>query len=468
MESVSAAPVDVGRETDLRNSIYEGVLANMFATLTGGVFLTGFALHLGMDAFMIGLLASMPFLVTIIQWPTSHLMENGGKRKVFWYWGAATARLTWIPILLVGLWPISSLRFKYELLMGLIFFSYACNSVSGVSWLSLMSDLVPATRRGSFFGTRNMLCGAAGMAAMLIFGKLLDVSTATLPGGLSSGFGIVFASAVLFGVISLRFLLKVSEPTFSTAASRRSFAASLVLPFRERNFRKFALFGFLWGFSVYFAAPFFTVYFLQDLKFSYGFVAALGTVSGFADLLGMRFWGRISDKVRNKAVIRLSSSVVICLPFAWVLVRPGSTILPIAINMVGGLFWAGINLCMNNLLLGICPKENRSLYLSAYNILGGVGAATGPIAAGFLLKQVSLPHLSVLSWSIVPLHFIFIGSTLLRLVSYQLFRFVHEPQEVEVGQMIRIIRNVRGLNMASGFNYLLHPFIEIARRSMRQ
>ena len=30
----------------LKNAIYDGIFANMFATLTGGVFLTGFALHL--------------------------------------------------------------------------------------------------------------------------------------------------------------------------------------------------------------------------------------------------------------------------------------------------------------------------------------------------------------------------------------------------------------------------------------
>ena len=44
----------------LKYSIYDGTLANMFATLTGGVFLTGFALYLGMNEFMIGLLGQCP------------------------------------------------------------------------------------------------------------------------------------------------------------------------------------------------------------------------------------------------------------------------------------------------------------------------------------------------------------------------------------------------------------------------
>jgi len=62
------------RLTDnLKNSIYDGMFANAFAILTGGVFLTGFALYLGMNEFMIGVVASMPFIVTVFQVPASYL-----------------------------------------------------------------------------------------------------------------------------------------------------------------------------------------------------------------------------------------------------------------------------------------------------------------------------------------------------------------------------------------------------------
>jgi len=60
-------------KTDLRNSFYGGMFANAFAALTGGVFITGFALYLGMNDFMIGLVAAMPFMVTVFQLPASYL-----------------------------------------------------------------------------------------------------------------------------------------------------------------------------------------------------------------------------------------------------------------------------------------------------------------------------------------------------------------------------------------------------------
>jgi MFS family permease len=449
---------------DLNNAIYDGVFANMFATLTGGVFLTGFALSLGMNELMIGLLAALPFLVTIFQLPTSYLIEKSGGRKDIASRSAAVARLIWIPIVILGVIPLVSRHTTSLLVIGLIFISYTFVTVSYVSWLSWLSDVVPDRMRGRFFGTRNMLCGAAGMVVMVLFGTLLDLFKDHGVKALSFGFGMTFTTAVLFGMVSLRFLRRISEPRMHHDDLPRSFRTQVWRSLREANFRRFLVFAFVWSFSVYFASPFFTLYFLRELHFSYGFVATLGMISAFADLTGMRLWGRISDKVKNKAVIQLSSWVATFLPLAWVFVRPGDIVMPILLHLIGGGFWAGINLCTNNLLLRISPQRNRSLYLSVYNIAGGIGAATGPIVAGTILMSIGDLRLHLFSYQVLPLHTIFLTSTLLRMLGRLLLNAVREPEEVSAGQLVRILRSVRGLNMANGFNYLLHPFIEIARK----
>ena len=73
--------------------------------------------------------------------------------------------------------------------------------------------------------------------------------------------------------------------------------------------------------------------------------------------------------------------------------------------------------------------------------------------------------LRLFSWQILPLHVIFIFSTLFRMLSLQFFKYVSEPEEIAVGEMFRILRSVRGLNVASGFSILLHPFVEIVRKN---
>jgi MFS family permease len=135
--------------SDLKNSIYDGMFANVFATLTGGVFLTGFALFLDMNEFMIGLIASMPFLATVFQLPVSFVIRKNGRRKAIALCGAAVSRILWLPILFVGLLPLSA-GTRLLGIMILIFLSHTFASVSYVSWLSWITDLVPEGIRAFF------------------------------------------------------------------------------------------------------------------------------------------------------------------------------------------------------------------------------------------------------------------------------------------------------------------------------
>lgn len=449
-------------KASLTRSIYDGVLASMFATLTGGVFLTGFAVYLGMNEFTIGILGAMPFLVTIFQLPAAYFIQKWGNRKRFSVSCSLLARTLWIPVLAVALLPGPGPSLRIAVVLLLIFLHYALGSASFVSWLSWMSDLVPERMRGNFFGTRNMLAGAASMFVMVIFGALLDGLKSLSPKGLPLGFGVTFAAAVLFGVASIHYLRRVSEPARRSQAVRIDFGGKLLLPFRDRSFRRFLGFSFFWSFSVYFAAPFFPLYFLRDLGFGYGFIATLGMLSAFADLVGMRLWGRLSDTTRNKPIIYFAGWWAVFLPLLWVLVRPDSLVLPILLHMLGGGMWAGINLCTNNLLLRISPQEDRAFYVSVYNVVGGLGAAAGPILAGLAVQAVGEGPFSVHSRVLLPLHLLFILSTLLRLIGLQLIRRVEEPEEVTVVEMLRVIRSVRGLNMTNGFNFLLHPFLNVS------
>lgn len=446
----------------LTYSIYDGVLANMFATLTGGVFLTGFAVYLGMNPFLIGLLGAMPFLVTVFQLPAAYFIDKKGGRKKIAIGCSLFARTLWIPILVVALLPIPARWVKVPIVLSLIFLHYALGSASFVAWMSWMSDLVPDRMRGTFFGTRNMLAGAASMLVMVIFGTTLDRLETLSSWGLPLGFCLTFLTAVLFGTGSVRFLRRVKEPAHTVPAARIDFGTHLLVPLRDRNFRRFLGFSFFWGFSVFFAAPFFPLYFLRDLGFGYGFIATLGMLSALADMVGMRLWGRLSDMTKNKPILYVAGWGAIFLPFSWVFVRHESTVLPILLHILGGGMWSGINLCANNLLLRISPRQDRALYLSVYNVIGGLGAALGPILAGVFVQTLGQEPVQLFAWALLPLHVVFVLSTLFRLLSLQLIRRIEEPEEMTVGQMLRIIRSVRGLNMTNGFSFLLHPFVNVS------
>ncbi len=424
------------KRRDYRNSIIDGMFASVYGTLTGGVFLTGFALYLGMNNFLIGLLTAIPFMVTLFQLPASYYIRKNGKTKRIAFITAAIARLFWIPIVIAALWPGLGAPVKCLLVLMLLFLSSAFSSISYVAWLSWTSDLVPDDIRGSFFGTRNMLCGAAGIAAVLVFGNLVDFFKEQMD-RFPEAIGFTFLIAVVFGLLSAYFLNRVGEPQ-TPASTGKPTMGEMALPFREVNFRRFLCFSFFWNFSVYFASPFFTLYFLRDLGFSYRFVALLTAACTIASLVGMQAWGWISDRVKNRAIIQFGGWFVVFLPALWTFVRPGDYLLPILLQLTSGGFWAGVNLCTHNLLLRLSPRESKVWYLSAHNITVGLGAAAAPILAGLFLSLLENGRPNFLPDGLIPMHLVFYASTLMRLASLQYFRYVHEPQETSVRTMIAL------------------------------
>ena len=106
----------------LHYSIVEGTYSTVMGSLTGGVFLTGFALSLGAGNFEIGLLAAIPALASFIQIPASYFVEQSGKRRKISLRAAVIARSLWIPIALL---PILALgygqNYVVSIFLGLMF-----------------------------------------------------------------------------------------------------------------------------------------------------------------------------------------------------------------------------------------------------------------------------------------------------------------------------------------------------------
>ncbi|MDY6973588.1 MAG: hypothetical protein SV775_14870 [Thermodesulfobacteriota bacterium] len=83
--------------------------------------------------------------------------------------------------------------------------------------------------------------------------------------------------------------------------------------------------------------------------------------------------------------------------------------------------------------------------------------------AGLVLTSIAHFDLNLFSWKVYPLQVIFLVSSLFRLLSFQIFRIVREPEEGSPREVIRILRSTRGMNIATGFNYLLHPFLVVEK-----
>ena len=448
----------------LRYSIIEGVFAHTFANFTGTIFLPAFALLLGAGSFEIGLLAAIPFLATLAQFPGAALVEYIGNPRRVSILFAFSARILWLPIvILVFIFHDTDPSLLLMMFLILFILYHTLGSMSGVAWLSWMAGLVPEEIRGRFFGLRNSVMGLVTIVITLIGGRFLDWYGSNMKDSSPIGaFEILFSLALICGLISVVFLMRkpnvpaVIQPTFRISGKFYEILGHI-------NFRKILRFALFWSFSVNFASPFFIVYMLQDLHLSYTFIGFMAVLSAVADLIGMGFWGHFSDQHGNRPVVILCAAGAAISPALWYFTSgQGWFILPLIaiLHMAGGFFFAGYNLCAVNLVFRMVPRGNNALFFAMWSAVNGIAAASGALTGGWFSQNIG----PLFSGHFFPSAFIpvFILSSIMRILSFIFLHRIEEDTSTPIIRAVRILRSLRVWASTMGYHPLVQFFLAIA------
>lgn len=426
----------------LRISNWEAVYATVHGTLTGGAFQTGFALWLGASNLWMGIASSIPTIAALAQLVSAYFVERAGERRKVTAWFSVLSRLLWIPILLVPvcLPPAARLpAFIALLLVSSLMLHWPIPAFT--SW---MSDLVPPDHRGRYFGRRNMLAGITAMVVSLPAAWFLDQATKAHRFPEWIGFGVLFGIGALFGFFSFLCLLRQPEPPMAHAAPESGLGIAGVLafyrtPFADRTFRAFMIFSALFALGQFLAAPFYTVYAIQQLKLDYMWLQILGALASFTAMLAMPLWGYLGDKFGNKPVMVLAVAGVATQPLPWLFCSPAQPTLSIVLlslnSLVGGVVWSGVGLLQFNMLIDCSPSERRSVYVGALSATTGLLGGLAPVLGGILMNAMEGVRLVVLGHTFVNFHLLFTLNAALRAITLLPLRSVRTsattaPREV--------------------------------------
>jgi len=301
------------RESALRLSIVEGALANVFVSITANGLVTGLALYLGAGPLVLGILGALPFISQLFQLLGAYLEERNGERRMLSVWSEGLSRAVWIPIALLPLWQLSK-TISLPLFVVLQLISAALMGIAVNTWTSWMTDLVPAHRRGRYFGVRNTVASFAAMVAGLASGYALDYFKTNANEGLAYaatlGFGLVVAA---IGLVLLRLQAEPPMQRREHPALRTMFLA----PLADVDYRKLIASATAWAFAVGLAGPFFTAYGINTLHMNFADLAYMGIVTSIASMICFPFVGRLQDRFGDKIVLLVSAACVIPLPMGW-------------------------------------------------------------------------------------------------------------------------------------------------------
>lgn len=401
------------RESALRLSIVEGALANVFVSITANGLVTGLALYLGAGPLVLGILGALPFISQLFQLLGAYLEERNGERRMLSVWSEGLSRAVWIPIALLPLWQLSK-TISLPIFVILQLISAALMGIAVNTWTSWMTDLVPAHRRGRYFGVRNTVASFAAMLAGLASGYALDYFKTNANEGIAYaatlGFGLVVAA---IGLVLLRLQAEPPMQRREHPALRTMFLA----PLADVDYRKLIASATVWAFAVGIAGPFFTAYGINTLHMNFADLAYMGIVTSIASMICYPFVGRLQDRFGDKIVLLVSAACVVPLPMGWFLSSPNWLWPLFGTSLFAGVFWPGINQGFANLSMARAPSTGKGAYLAAYGAVSGIGVVVSGLLGGVIAEL--LKHHTFLFMGITFNHYavLFVSSMVIRLLS---------------------------------------------------
>lgn len=359
----------------------------------GESYLSAYALFLRATNAQIAVLAALPALLgSAAQLLSGWLSQRLARRRTLILIGAGIQTLAWLPIIWL---PFLFPALAVELLIASVALYYAGGNLASPPWSSLMGDLVPERRRGRFFARRTRLMSIANFLALLAAGALLHALEAGARERLA--FTLLFALAALARAYSAAQLAAMHEPPHEPRPFALPRPSELAGRLRHSDFVRFTMFFACFNFTVAIASPFFTVYMLRDLGFSYFEFTLSTAASVLAQFLSLRLWGRVTDAWGNGLVLRATGTLIPLFPVLW-LAAPGLWYV-IILQLVGGACWAGFSLAANNYLYDTVPREQRAGLMAVHQVLSSVAIFAGALVGGFL-GTVAPEALGIGAWTL--------------------------------------------------------------------
>ncbi len=426
-------------DRSLKHSIRDGVYYSAMIGTAENYF-SAFAVFLKATTTQVGVLASLPpLLASFSQVISAWLGRRLRKRKEIIVGGALLQAFSLIPLMALPMW-YPDLALPLVIVFAVIYFIGP--NLGSPQWGSLMGDLVHESRRGRFFALRTRLSSLANFTALGLAGLILHL----FAGWEMTywGFVAIFTLASIFRLLSAWHLSKMFDPPGHVAAINTGLGG-LWQVYRESGLLRFTAFFACMQLSVAIASPYFALYMLRDLEFSYlGFMFNTAA-SVCVQFLTLNRWGRLSDLFGNRLILATTGFIIPVMPVLWMFSTDYVYLL--VVQAISGLAWAGFTLSAGNMVYDLTPRDHRVTLMAVHGVVAATGTFIGALIGAWLGNN--LPNEitfdgEVFSW-LTPLYGVFLISGIARLITVSAFlRKLEEVRRVRpmsrAGLIFRVTR----------------------------
>jgi MFS family permease len=369
-------------ERNVRNVLIDG----MGVGLVQGVatFLSVFLVRLGASPFLVGLLTSMPALTgMILAVPVGRMLERQ-RNIVPWYsrarvWVLSSYALTGLvpflfpldlaPIAIIAIWAIATVP----------------QTIVNVAFTIVMGAVAGPNQRYYLMSRRWSTLGITSALSVALVGAILDFMSFPI------NYQTVFIGSFAGGLLSFAFSSRIVIPDNDTSDAeeraaehslRERLAEGLAALRENATYSRFLASQFVFRCGLALALPLFPLYWVRELNASDSWIGIINTVQN-AVLLGAYFlWSALSRRRGAVLVLRLCAFGLGVYP---ILTGLTHSVPPLVLYAgLAGIFNAGIDLVLFDILLATCPKRHAASYIAVYQMTTYVATFVAPLLGTFL------------------------------------------------------------------------------------
>ncbi|MBK9711072.1 MAG: MFS transporter [Kouleothrix sp.] len=367
-------------QRNVRNVLIDGIGVGLVSGVAA--FLSVFLVRLGASPFLVGLLTSMPALTGIVlALPVGRLLERQ-RNIVPWYsrarvWVLGSYALTGlapfffpielVPIAIIVIWAIATVP----------------QTIVNVAFTVVMGAVAGPDKRYYLMSRRWSVLGLTTAITVALAGWLLE--QIRFPINYQAVFIGSFAGGLLSFIFSSRIVIPDSEPDDAGDTRlpwRRRLRESAAAVRDNAPYSRFLLSQFVFRCGLTLSLPLFPLYWVRDLHASDSWIGVITMVNSGVLLAAYFGWAAISQRRGNKIVLLVCAFGLVLYPLLTGLTHSVGP-LPIYAGMAG-IFGAGIDLVLFDLLLLTCPPRHTASYIALYQMTTYVATFLAPTAGTFL------------------------------------------------------------------------------------
>lgn len=339
---------------------------------------------IGVTNYQLGWINSMPALISLlVLLPGAWWMNHLERKKEFTFTVILFMRLF---IVLIAITPFVQFMNQGWWLIIAIAIMNIPTALAGLSWQSFIGDLIPESRRASFFSERNRLSTIVGLITTIIVGFILNLYNRENP----LPYQFFFAIAIIFGLIEAYYLYKHKEKTLARKKEQKKEKQHWYRLFTNYHYSAFLISAFVFHFGWQMAWPIFNIYQIKIANASALWISIFTVANQLGQIISFKWWGRYSEKKGNAKALFWSCLGMGITPI--ITIWSTNFVYLTFTNIISGLSLSGITLVLFNQLLQVSDAEERTNSVAYYQLMVS--------AVGFISPQVGVWFYETLGLSV--------------------------------------------------------------------